>query len=405
MLATSRKSEVNLLYRQQWTGIQDGPKTLQFNFQHAFNNRTAFGINVFDDQTILLSRTSVMATFGYRVPLATDHILSFGLSGGFNSNRIRIEDVPLVDINDPILLNSAANNFSFDSQFGINYTFRNLTVGLSLVRLIDNATFSEEQLQRPEFNELKNKIIMAGYKFKLSGDFSFQPNVSYRFTSDNLNFFETSAVFSYKDMITVGGGYREGYGPTAIARVAIKDLQLGFAYDLPSNKAEVSTGGTNEIQLKWRFGKVMDKLTRKEKSPEVITEQFVATQTPAKVNVDSVKTEKPVVEETKPESITVDANPVISAKPEEIVTEKKGAVETTEFLLIAGTFGRKANAEKLLKDLAKEGVVGEIIHKQGDTYYYVHIPKYKSNEVTLDKILEIRNQEIFKDAWFKKMDK
>lgn len=409
MLATTRKSEVNLLYRQQWTGIEDGPKTLQFDFQHAINNRMAFGINIYDDKTVLLSRTSVMATFGYRVPLAKEHILSFGLSGGFNSNRITLEDVPSIDINDPVLLNSSANNFSFDGQFGVNYNFRNLVVGFSLVRLVDNKTFSEEQLQKPEFNELKNKIIFAGYKFYFSETFSLQPNFLYRFTADNLNFYETSAVFSYKEMISVGGGYRENYGPTAIARVTIKDLQVGFAYDLPSTKAEVSTGGTNEIQLKWRFGKVLDKLTKREKTPVESTNQLTVAQNQA-----------PVSEAPDPEKAVESGNEKIGIVPVEAVvvkeTEKSKEEIITpltveepqnsiEYLLIAGTFNRRANAEKLVKELAKNGIEGVILHTQEESYYYVHVPQYKTEIVTLEKVLEIRNLEIFKDAWFKKLDK
>lgn len=409
MLATTRKSEVNLLYRQQWTGIDDGPKTMQFDFQHALNNRMALGVNIYDDKTVLLSRTSMMATFGYRVPLAREHILSFGLSGGFNSNRISLEDVPNIDINDPVLLNSSANNFSFDGQFGVNYNFRNLVVGFSLVRLVDNKTFSEEQLQSPEFNELKNKIIFAAYKFNLSQTFSLQPNFAYRFTADNLNFYETSAVFSYKDLISVGGGYRENYGPTAIARVTIKDLQVGFAYDLPSTKAEVSTGGTNEIQLKWRFGKVLDKLTKREKTPEESTEELAIAENNTPITEEPAP--EKAVEPAKEEPRIVPVEPVMvmeAEKPkEEVITPiaVEKPLESNEYLLIAGTFNRRANAEKLVKELAKNGIEGVILHTQGESYYYVHVPKYKTDSVTLEKVLEIRDEEVFKDAWYKKVNK
>ncbi len=414
VLATTRKSEINLLYRQQWTGINDGPKTIQFDFQHAINNRMAFGINIFDDKTILLSNTSVMATFGYRVPLTNEHILSFGLSGGFNSNRIKLEDVPSIDINDPVLLNSSANNFSFDGQFGVNYSFRNLLIGFSLVRLVDNKTFSEDQLQSPEFSELKNKVIFGAYKFSLSETFTLQPNFAYRFTADNLNFYETSAVFTYKDLVSVGGGYRESYGPTAIVRVAIKDLQVGFAYDFPSTKAEVSTGGTNEIQLKWRFGKVVDRLVKREKTPKEPKEEVVTVQNQPLVIEEpsqqkTEKTEEPIKENPQlapAESVVVKAEekPIEEIKPSPV--QEEVVVETTnEYLLIAGTFNRKANADKLIKELLKNGIAGEILHKPGDSYYYVHVPNYKTDKVTLEKVLEIRNLEAFKDAWFKKVDK
>lgn len=407
MLATSRKSEINLLYRQQWTGIQDGPQTIQADFQHAFNNRVLFGLNVFDDKTILLSSTTVMATFGYRIPLAEDHILSFGLSGGFISNRIKTEDVPTVDINDPALLSSSANNFSLDGQFGISYNYRNLVIGFSLVRLVDNTTFSEETFQMPEFNELKNNVILAGYKFNLSNEFSFQPNFSYRFTADNLDFFEASGIFSYKDIMSVGGGYREGYGPTAVARVNIKDLQVGYAYDFPSAKADVSTGGTNEVQLKWRFGKTLEKLTKRQKSSDENATELAqqAKNTTEDKEVPVLLTE-PIKEENKekPNPVTIEemAKPLDEKKIDDVIPQP---TEASEFILIAGTFTRKSNAEKLVKELANQGFDGEIKHDERDDYFYVHIPKYKTDKVTIDKILEIRTLEIFKDAWYKRIEK
>jgi type IX secretion system PorP/SprF family membrane protein len=413
MVASNRQSEVNLLYRQQWSGIQDGPKTLQFDFQHPFNNRVAVGLNIYDDISILLSSTSVMATFGYRIPLATDHALSFGLSGGFFSNRIKIEDIPDIDINDPVILNSEANNFSFDGQFGLNYSFKNLILGFSLIRLIEHKTLSEDPIQGIEFSELKNKIIFASYRFNLSEDFSIQPNFSYRFTSDNLNFYETSAIFYYKNLIAVGGGYRDSYGPTAMVRLTIEDLEVGYAYDFPSNKASVSTGGTNEIQLKWRFGKVLDKPTKRVKVSNEENVQPTIGQNQVQSNSDTIQEiEKPQEEVTKEiEQPSEEIRPIVAeitpevkqANPQEELELKKDD-STNEFLLIAGTFKNQSNSQKLVKSLAKAGYEAEVLKISGSSYYYVHVPKFKTNQVTLEKIQEVRSTELFKDAWYKKAE-
>lgn len=434
MVGMTRKSEVNLLYRQQWTGFDNGPKTIQFDYQHAIDNRMAFGVNIFDDKSILLSSTSVMATFGYKVPLASEHIIGFGLSGGFFSNRIKIEDIPDIDANDPAILNSRANNFSFDGQFGVNYNFRNLYVGFSLIRLIDHKTFSEDALQNIKFGELKNKVIFASYKFRLSDQISLQPNFSYRFTTDNLNFYETSAIFSFKDLIGVGGGYRESFGPTALVRLNIKDLQVGYAYDFPSNQYSVSTGGSNEIQLKWRFGKIMDRPTKKEKitTSSVVEEPVIKVEEkteitpvivqpePAPVLVEptikpkdepAIKAkDEPMIKPKDEPAIKAKDEPVIKAieepiKPnEEIFAAPSVEPTTNEFLLILGSFNKRSNADKLARELSKAGYKTEVLKSPGSEYYYVHLPAYKTDSVTLEKVLELRKNNLFKDAWFKKME-
>jgi type IX secretion system PorP/SprF family membrane protein len=404
-LATARKSELNLFYRQQWTGIEDGPQTIQVDYQHALDNRMALGVNIYNDESILLSNISTMATFGYKVPLAKDHILGFGLSAGFLSSRLKVEDIADVDSSDPVILNNSSNSFAFNGAFGVNYTYRNFIIGGSFIRLFDNKNYSADSVDNLAFSQLKDRIVFAGYTFHLSETFNLQPNFSYRFTADNLNFYEASAIFSYKEMISLGGGYRENFGPTAIVRVAIKDLQIGFAYDFPSTKASVSTGGTNEIQLKWRFGKVMDRPAKKEKNTTTIAEEPITSVEEKKVEE---KTEaNPVVVEPEPTPAIVEPEVMViteQVKPNEEVFAPSSEPTSNEFLMVVGSFNRRSNADKLVRELSKSGYQAETLKSPTSDYYYVHLPAYKTDSVTLEKVLELRKEKLFKDAWFKKVE-
>ncbi len=265
-MAAAQRPEANALYRQQWTGIKDGPRTLQFDVQYPIDKRISVGVNIYDDRTVLLSNTSGMLTFGYRVPLATDHTLAFGLSAGVIANRIRLDEIPDIDSNDPALLSPATNNMALDGQFGASYTFKNLVIGYSINNLIKKRTFTEDKFQQVTFNNVKNNIAFITYRFNVSSNISFQPNFAYHFSQDNLRFFDAAGLFYYKEVIGLGGGYRENFGPSAILRLSWKDLNIGYAYDFPSNHASVSTGGTNEVQLKWRFGKLIDSGNKNEDS-------------------------------------------------------------------------------------------------------------------------------------------
>jgi type IX secretion system PorP/SprF family membrane protein len=405
MLATAKKSEINLLYRQQWTGIENGPKTIQFNYQHAFDDRLALGLNIFDDKTVLLSSTSIMATFGYKVPLAKNHSLGFGISGGFFSNRIRLDEVPDVDINDPAILNSRTNNFAFDGQVGLSYNYQNLTFGLSLIRLVDNRTFSENKLQEIRFGELRNKILFVSYKLRLSNDFGFQPNFAYRFTQDDLNFFETSGIFSYKEMLYLGGGYRHEFGSTAMVRVSWKDLQIGFAYDLPSSRINVSTGGTNEIQLKWRFGTNIESPKLKKSLVEVVPSEIKKIEDSKQLEPSKDQEISKPIEEPKvlTEPIAIQENMKEFEAP--FVQQSDTANNQIEYILVVGTFERSHNANQLVKELAHQGFKAEILKISGSSYNYVHLPQYKSESITIEQIKGIRANQLFKDAWFKRIDK
>jgi type IX secretion system PorP/SprF family membrane protein len=388
ILARTTQSEINILYRQQYTGLADGPKTLQFDYQHAFNNQLAFGVNVYNDETVLISNLAAMATFGYRVALASEHTLGFGLSAGFLSNRLKREDIPDIDANDPAIQNYIDRTV-FNGAFGLSYVYKKLTVGFSFIRLFDNNLSYLSTENELTFSQLQDKIVFAGYNFDISENFSVQPNFSYRFTLDRLNFFETSAFFSYKKMFGIGGGYREGFGPLAMARVSFKDLEIGFAYDFPSPDPAVSLGGTNEFQLKWEFGKTLEKSSKSKKS------------TVLKPALEDVVI--PPVEEKREEA--VELPPVIeqpvAPQPEVIPAEE---IKAEEFILVVGSFKIRANAERFARELRRQGYEAEIYQPDQSDYAYVHLSQFKTTVITVDKLLEIRKGIPFKDAWFRKMN-
>jgi type IX secretion system PorP/SprF family membrane protein len=394
-LAPTTQSEINILYRQQWTGIQEGPKTLQFDFQHAFNNRVAFGVNINNDETILLSNIASMVTFGYKIPLTSEHILGFGLSAGFLSNRLKTEDIPDIDVNDPVIQNFT-NKFVFNGAFGLNYSYKNLIIGFSYLRLFENNISYLAADDDLKFGQLRDRIIFAGYTFHLSEYISLKPNFSYRFTQDNLNFFETSAFFSYRNMIGVGGGYREGFGPMAIARVGYKDLEIGFAYDFPSPDVAVSLGGTNEFQLKWKFGKTLDKLSKKKAPATVKTPVADKIMPPVEEPIEAP------IEEPIEEPIELPATEPVVTPP--AIKPAEEIKPPDQFILVVGSFRIRNNAERFVKDIQKQGYQAEIYQPKQSSYTYVHLIEFKSTSITLEKLLEIRKNIPFKDAWFKKME-
>src|SRR5690606_26378052 len=80
-------------------------------------------------------------------------------------------------------------------------------------------------------------------------------------------------------------------------------------------KINVATGGTNEIQLKWRFGKVVNQLTKK--NQPVNQPLSAPTQTIAQEDNEPVK-ETDAAEDTMPSNLTEQSAYSVS----EAVTEK-----------------------------------------------------------------------------------
>jgi type IX secretion system PorP/SprF family membrane protein len=428
MVAFGNRPEANLFYRQQWANIQNGPKTLQADFQYPLNNKMAIGFNVNNDKTVLLSSTSLLLTYGYKIQLAANHQLGFGLSAGAFSNKVNLDEVAPADLPDPALLTSLNNSIVLDGQFGIHYSFKKFVLGYSLVNLLERKALSTRSLQDPKLAQLKNQILFASYRFTIAPEtWYLQPNVAYRFSQDNFNYAETSLLVSYRNRIDVGGGYRQDFGPSALVRVHVKRLQVGFAYDFPSTSAQVSTGGTREIQLKWLFGKLDDEPQKKPKKnstqkpkeeklqPEAIEPEKQNQDKKDVVEVPQQKIEpEPLVkEEAKPE-VQPEKVEVVPDVPKEIVepkpqvqTEQKENENEGSYYFIVGAFENEANAMNLVRMAKQNGLKVKMKEsKQGKVphLYYVHIPEYKSKEISLEKLVKLRKATKIMDAWFSKLD-
>lgn len=451
LVAHSGSTELNALYRQQWANIDDGPKTLQFDAQYRTSNRMALGLYLNQDRTVMLSTTMVSATYGYRVQLFNNYTLGFGLSAGMYQNRIRSEDAAPSDQGDPALMTNVNNNIAVDGQFGMHFKTNRLMFAWSLVNLFDRKYVTTEAFQTPKLSQLKNQIIFASYRFDvMPGKLSLQPNVAYRLSENNINYYEASLVASIMKIVQVGGGYRQNFGPTAMARVSFGPIQAGFAFDFPSNTGIISPGGTKEIQVKFRFGKSEEeeparerKKSRREQAEnttqvpaqETATEPKQEEKQPVSTTTEPKREEAPVVQQQQEQPKTEEPKVVEQPKTEESKIVEEPKVETPKvveqpkaeqpkvepaktqpvvirqpdpepamyYYFIINTFEDRANADKFLSDLKKRGVKAEMKEIDSPHYYYIHLPEHRATEINLDKVLELQKKTGFDNAWFKQL--
>lgn len=417
-IAHTGRPEINLSYRQQWTGFEDGPKTIQGDVQFPINKKISLGLNVINDRTVLLSQFNGYLTFGYRIPLTSKQQLSFGLSAGVVSNQLDLDEVPGVDLNDPVVKN-AVNNIDFDGQFGVGYSFGKFSLGFSLLKLVKGTPFyNGESFEDYEFDVFKDKAAFISYRFDITPRLSFQPYALYRSTFTGFEYYEGTGLFNISNVVTIGGGYRTDFGPIAVLRFRISKARMGYSYDFPSTKYRSSTQGTNEVQLKWLFGDEPPlaaketKTAPPEKTEPMLTEQKNEQEVEAVAQVEPEKPKQEVTEVKQPEvqqeqvAVTPaqeqEEQTISEPVKEEAPVTKPASPTVAKWYLIVGTFEKKSNAERLAKSYQQQGVHATI--KLHNNYYYVHIPEFATNEITVEKVMEIRNSTPHKDAWFKQLD-
>jgi len=452
MITLDGRSEVNVMYRQQWSGITNAPKTIQADVQYLVGKKISVGINAYNDKTILLNSSGALATFGYRLFLSSKHVVGFGLSGGFISNSIDTKDVAEVDLPDYTLYTSKNNSFMPDAQAGLSYRNRNLVIGGSLLKLVDNLPYKPVTEEYRKFDPFKDRAGFVSYKINLSPYTSLQPLVYYRNTFTGYQYFEGTLLFNHK-MITIGGGYRTDFGPTAILRLRLKSFHAGFSYDLPSNHYGGSTGGTYEAQLKLQLGRTINPLTQRNDADSTVQtladkpleqdeekKEDVTATTPHKAATDKKATDKaatdraaahqPATAKGQPGGVTPQTTTPAAQQPAPMVPnttpptslhptappandpfaehpphEEQTVNKTTEeaanagHYVIVGAYRNMDNALKQLENLKSKGYEPGMIYLSEKQYHYVYLFHSTNKQETVDHLRRIRQQNQFFAAW------
>ena len=243
-----------LYSRQQWSGIENAPKTLGFNFHTIFNEKVNFGLHIVNDKRSILSTTNLLFTFGYRASFDEFHYLSFGLSGGVGFNSI---DLDQVDLTDPAFQDVLDNNIFLDGNAGINYFNKGFNLGLSLPKIFKNKPLSSTSFETGEINPLNDIIFMTSYKWEISDEkFALEPYINYFYSQEGESQFEVIGLLHLMDAIWIGGSYRQDYGVTAHVGLNIKDnFKFGYAYEFFDAQPANFNNNTHDIQLALIFGK------------------------------------------------------------------------------------------------------------------------------------------------------
>ena len=219
------------------------------------------GAQVYYDRRSLLKSTNLQVSVGYKALFTENQWISFGLAGGLSMNNIELDNIndPAI-LSDPALFDLVDSNFTPTASFGFNYHNQGFNLGFSLPSLFRREVVGVEQFTTIELDPVKNYTVMASYKFPLAGgNVQLEPHVIYRITETLPDQWEALAVAHIRDVLWIGGSYRDDYGATALLGFNIKDfMAVGYAYEFANTLVNGIPDGTHEIQLKINIGKPKD---------------------------------------------------------------------------------------------------------------------------------------------------
>ncbi len=328
-----------LYYRQQWAGIEGAPATANLSFHTPLKLGLNFGLDVFHDNRGVIGTNSGLVTLGYVVPFSRITFLRFGISGGMGFRNFDLSD-PTINTSDPALKNVLDKNTFLTGNVGLSFQTGYFNLGISLPTIFQPDLNSMKTAESSYISPLDEILFNVSYRFYFAEDYmAFEPEILYRSEKNQPDQYEAAGILHIKNLVWLGGSYRQDYGLSAFAGIKILNLlSFGYSYGIGSAKLPGIGNSTHELLLTLFTGKAK-KAKKKDKKlylSFIAAEKFVPPRTEKKpvvtaqqeVKKDEQKPQAPVKEEKKEAPVKVQNVPSEKDTVKNI-TENKSPVNNT----------------------------------------------------------------------------
>lgn len=438
-------SQLNMIYRKQWVGLDGAPEYIHAGLQLPLSQNIAIGLNASNSEQGLINETSAMGSVAYTVNLGINKILSFGISIGAGRTALDVSQIP--NLSDPAIVGALDKSFYMEGQAGFSLTLNRLNLSVSLPTIFEKTTLSDQDFQDAALGPLNTMFSSLSYRYDISPMFSIEPMGIYQMDNQLEDQLQGNLTLYYNDLLWLGGNFSDGYGAAAYAGFEVNDfVKIGYSFDFSNN--DLSAFNSHEFYVSLKIGKkkvdrTLRKVTKSKPLPIVdsqperdeaainevqsdldrpIEEQTEEKVDPAKEKKTDVKIEEKVenqksqpVVRKKPEAAREIENE-LRANQKEVITElvidnnpsKKDSLQRGDptamasgFYVVIGAFTNNSNAIGFVNELANEGYSAKSAYSSRTKFHYIYLLYTESREEAYSLIenLRNRNQYKFEDAW------
>ncbi len=431
---TEGYTELSVLHRRQWSGIQGAPETSALAINGSLNEeKVGWSGYAFNDQTDIIRRIGVYGNYAYHIRMSESATLSLGLGAGYLANNIDLSAIRAQDQGDVYTVINGDRG-TFDLNFGFNLKIADFQLGASVPQLIGQPIkyLGDVASDDVTYTLLRHYVINAQYDFKFSGDKNIlSPMVMLRAADDNVPIqIDAGLMYNMTKYGYVGAMFRSDYAVTAnIGLNLTEQLTVGYAYDFSLNDYGPDLGTSHEFMLTYRFGSnkrnerleneikklKQNQRKQKEETEEIVDEKLEEFKDEYKRELETEMkqaageaAEKAAAEAAKSGTSTSGNNDNRNAQSNAGNNNDQGnagnnnqqgnagnngeagnnggynpantasnvAPGSSGYYVVAGVFSNKANADRLQRKLENEGKDARSFQDPGNSYYYVYLLKF-----------------------------
>lgn len=239
----------------QWVDIPGAPETSYLGVNAGVGDKIGVGGNILYDKTDMVTSFVGNGTFSYRLQLnGENHNLRLGLNAGVYQVVIDPTQASVNDVSDPILMNGIQSGLTLSSSFGVFYNNKSFQLGVSVPQIYEAA--AEFGSANTSFVSKRHFVVYSAYKIvPKTGDITYAPSFMFKTISAHVNQFDVNFDATYKNMVTLGLGYRSHIGMVGRVSLLLNEMfVVAYAYEFPGSNISAYGTGSHEILIGVKMG-------------------------------------------------------------------------------------------------------------------------------------------------------
>ena len=256
----------NLMYRNQWDGIDGNPRDINLNAHLPFYLWSGAIGGIVEKQSFgVLSQTSLSGSYNYVASLQNG-LLSFG--GRVGISQLSVDGSRIItpegdyggifSHNDPILLENADLGLGLKWDAGVFFYNKRIEMGAAISHFPQNFI----TLERTSYSQTTHVNSFFQYNFKIFENIDLLQSILLKTDFDQIQS-DVSSIFKINGNI-FGGINMRGYNSRSLDAMAIiAGMKLGehytisYSYDIGVSGLRRAHEGTHEILINYNLRKIL----------------------------------------------------------------------------------------------------------------------------------------------------
>ena len=236
-----------LLYRNQWTNIDGGPRTGTFFGHLPVGEKVGLGASIIADEIGPVKETNAYVDFSYTLRLGGEHRLALGLKAGATFHNIGLTGIDLIDPNDPFFSQNI-NEVTPNIGAGFFYYTDNYYFAVSVPNLLNSVHLDANGFKIG--SETSHYFVTGGYVFQVSPNTKLKPSFLVKSAFDAPTSFDVNVNALFFEKFEIGASYRLDDSFSGLVNFLITPtVRVGYAYDAVSSDIKNYAPASHEVFL------------------------------------------------------------------------------------------------------------------------------------------------------------